>query len=109
MQFQDGIGIKEIILYPRKVEVWLVMSTDTIIDNLEFFGCVDGQTSHIFDATANGFHMRMFVLLEPGAFADSVMRYFDFTGLVILHGGSPELRVFNERLDMILFWFWLII
>lgn len=69
-----------------------IVTTDSVINHLEFFGSVDGQTGHIFDASTYGFYVRMFVFLEPGAFADAVMSYLDFSGLVILYRRSFKLR-----------------
>lgn len=77
--------------YPRKIKVWLVVSTNAVINNLELLGGGDAETRHVLDSLAHCSHVLVLVFLQPGAFAYSVVCYLQLAGLVILDRGTSEL------------------
>jgi hypothetical protein len=83
--------------YPGEVEMGLVMSADSIIDDLELLRRVDGHTRHVLHPLAYRLHMFVLMFLQPGAFAYPVVCDLEFPGLVVLHCRSLKLPTDKAR------------
>lgn len=64
-----------ILTYPRKIKMWLVMTTNTIINHLQFFCRIDSHARHMFHTSAHSCHVFVLVLLKPSTLTNPIIRY----------------------------------
>ena len=70
---------------PRKIKVRFVVTSNTIIDNLQLFSCTYRQPCDLFHAPVHGGDVRVEVVTQPGRLTDAVVGRLQFAGLWILH------------------------
>ncbi|XP_033229504.1 prolyl 4-hydroxylase subunit alpha-1 [Belonocnema kinseyi] len=72
--------------YPREIKVWLIMASDSVINDLKFLCGVDSQTRHVFHSTAHSLYVLVLVLLEPGTLTNSIMSDVEQGGGTVFTG-----------------------
>lgn len=75
----------------------LVMSTDSIVDDLKLFRGFHSQPSHVPDPSADLYYVFVLVVFQPSRLAYPVLGGFQFASFGVLHRRSFKLKKYCAK------------